>query len=299
MVTNLNNFGNLWSLLKLVCTAIVAVKYNKKNFFSYFENKPDVLFHFCPQLPVPCNLFCTGLLHCAPASSRNRGPAYFLQIATATPERRCKAHASKLGVLQWTSPSSALNLILHGPGTCKNLSIQVWLFLEWKTKCFKIKNVHITDSYHNHFLGQQMRRLSNDLNMVRLNHQIMINLVYIKIKPSGPWFERQQHNLLANKPAGSSITRSAVHSKVMADLAMRRHGNNDWLELFADHRFILCSEGYPLLSLLSKATYICLYVTTGKWPAEVGEHKVTSVQICLFLWFTVLWRPLVTAQIRF
>lgn len=148
-----------------------------------------------------------------------------------------------------------------------------------------------------------MRRLSNHLNTARLNQQIMINLfVFLKLNlevvRSAPRFERQQHNLLANKPAGSGITQSTVHSKVTADLAMRRRGNNDWLELFADHRFIFCSEGYRPLGLLSKATYICLYVTTGKWPAEVGEHKVKSVQICLLLWFTAWWRPLVTAQIQ-
>lgn len=47
--------------------------------FLFFEKKPDASFCFFAPRPVLHNLFCAELMHCPPASGKNRSLVYFPQ----------------------------------------------------------------------------------------------------------------------------------------------------------------------------------------------------------------------------
>lgn len=98
---------------------------------------------------------------------------------------------------------------------------------------------------------------------VRLEHQIW------------PWWAACSNLFLffcflkGNKPIHTRkfipcITLPVVHNRAVADLAARQSDDKDWLELFADHRFIFCSWRLSAISLLSNTSYIYLYWTLSK-----------------------------------
>lgn len=61
-----NDVFNLWNTI------------HREHGLIYFENKLDILFCFCAQLPFPHDLSCAELTRRAPASGKNRSSAYVL-----------------------------------------------------------------------------------------------------------------------------------------------------------------------------------------------------------------------------